>query len=110
MTVSELPYDAGGDSELVMVCREFVELVTEHLEGSLPQEVERAIGAHLELCEPCLQYLGQVRATVGLLGALPAPSLSPVVRTRLLDVYARLHEPRSGDRHGDQERPPRRQM
>ena len=42
------------DGLLTIVCREFVELVTEHLEGTLPEPVERAIATHLDLCEPCL--------------------------------------------------------
>ena len=81
----------GGDPVLVVACREFVELVTEHLEGTLPPELERAIAAHLELCEPCVRYLEQVRGTVGLLRALPVDTLPPAARTHLLDVYARLH-------------------
>jgi Putative zinc-finger len=87
----ELPAAPGGDPVLVIACREFVELVTEHLEGTLPEEVESAIGAHLELCEPCVEYLEQTRSTVRLLGTLPAPSLPPVVQDRLLDVFTRLH-------------------
>jgi hypothetical protein len=76
---------------LTVACREFVELVTEHVEGTLPDELERAIAAHLELCDPCVQYLEQMRGTVGLLGTLPAETLPPVVRKELLDVYDRLH-------------------
>lgn len=80
---------------LVVACREFVELVTEHLEGTLPDEVERAISAHLELCEPCVEYLEQTRATVRLLGSVGTAPLPPVVRSRLLGVYDALHGPRS---------------
>jgi hypothetical protein len=36
MTVPELPSTRGGDPVFVIACREFVELVTEHLEGTLP--------------------------------------------------------------------------
>ena len=81
----------GGDPVLVVACREFVELVTEHLEGSLPDDIERAIRAHLELCEPCVEYLDQMRTTVRLLGSMPTESLPPVVRNELLEVYSRLH-------------------
>ena len=58
---------------LVVACREFVELVTEHLEGTLPEEVARAIRAHLELCDPCVVYLEQTRITVLLLRTLSGP-------------------------------------
>ena len=79
------------DGLMTVACREFVELVTEHLEGLLPEPVERAIAAHLELCEPCLIYLEQIRATTRLLRSLPTPSLTPPARNRLLEVFSALH-------------------
>jgi hypothetical protein len=86
----------GGDPVLVVACKEFVELVTEHLDGTLPTRLDQAIAAHLELCEPCVHYLEQMRGTVSLLGTLPRETLSPAVRNQLLDVYARLHRGPSG--------------
>jgi anti-sigma factor RsiW len=94
MTVPELPPTApGGDPVLVVACREFVELVTEHLEGTLPAEMEQAVTAHLELCDPCVEYLAQMRTTIGLLRTLPSETLPSVVRNQLMDVYSRLHGP-----------------
>jgi anti-sigma factor RsiW len=98
----ERPAAPSGGPGLVVVCREFVELVTEHLEGTLPDELESAIGAHLELCEPCVEYLEQTRSTVRLLRTLPAPALPPVVQDRLLEVYARLHGPRADGCHPEE--------
>jgi Putative zinc-finger len=83
------------DPVFVVACREFVELVTEHIEGTLPPEMERAIAAHLELCDPCIEYLAQLRGTVALTRTLPAASLPLVVRNELLEVYGRLHGTRS---------------
>ena len=71
------PRPAVDDDVVDIACREFVELVTEHMEGTLPDALERAIAAHLELCEPCLVYLEQMRATVTVLHELPAPALPP---------------------------------
>jgi Putative zinc-finger len=97
VTVPEPPAAApGGDPVLVVACREFVELVTEHLEGTLPAELERAIAAHLELCDPCVEYLEQMRGTVRLLGTLPTGTLPPAARRELLDVFSRLHGPPGG--------------
>jgi hypothetical protein len=79
------------DGLLTIVCREFVELVTEHLEGTLPEPIERAIARHLDLCEPCLIYLEQMRATAGALRTLPTPTLPPPARQRLLDVFSAFH-------------------
>jgi anti-sigma factor RsiW len=104
ITVPEVQSTSGGDPVLVIACREFVELVTEHLEGTLPEEVEQAVGAHLELCGPCVEYLEQMRVTVRLLRALPAASLPPAARDRLLDVYTQLHEQRSGAGPGSSRR------
>lgn len=92
MTAHEPPPAApGGDPVLVVACREFVELVTEHLEGTLSPEVAQAIAGHLALCGPCVEYLDQMRGTVALLGTLPRQSLPPDVRSELLAVYSRLH-------------------
>jgi predicted anti-sigma-YlaC factor YlaD len=80
-----------ADPVLVVACREFVELATEHLEGTLPAELERAVAAHLEFCDPCVEYLDQLQRTARLLRTLPTQTLPPVVRNRLLEVYTRLH-------------------
>jgi anti-sigma factor RsiW len=47
-------------------CRELVELVTEYLEGALPDADRVLIQAHLAACEGCDRYLAQIRATVAL--------------------------------------------
>jgi predicted anti-sigma-YlaC factor YlaD len=76
-----------------IACQEFVELVTEHLEGTLAEEFERSIAAHLELCEPCRLYLEQMRSTAAALRTLPTPALPPPARERLLEVFTTLHQP-----------------
>ena len=94
----------AGDEVVTIACREFVELVTEHLEGTLPDEVEQAIAAHLELCDPCLVYLDQIRSTAAALRSLPAPALPEPARQRLLDVFTAL---RAGAQDGVRARCPR---
>ena len=54
----------------LLACREFVELVTDYLEGALAPERQAIFKAHLRDCEGCEIYLEQIRITVGLLGAL----------------------------------------
>ncbi len=51
-------------------CIEFVELVTDYLEGVLPAGERRALEHHLSLCDPCVGYLEQMRETKRLAGAL----------------------------------------
>jgi anti-sigma factor RsiW len=70
-----------------MTCRELAELVTEYLEGALDAETRGRFEAHLEMCEGCVAYLEQMRSTMRVLGALPAESLMPPVRERLLEVF-----------------------
>jgi predicted anti-sigma-YlaC factor YlaD len=77
--------------ELGIVCQEFVELVTEHLEGTLPEAVERVVAEHLDLCDPCTVYLEQMRSTTAALRTLPEPTLPPATRARLLDAFSALH-------------------
>jgi hypothetical protein len=85
---------------VTIACQEFVELVTEHMEGTLPDAVERAIAEHLELCEPCLVYLEQMRATTRALRGLDAPALPPSARERLLRVFSSLHGSDGSDGRG----------
>jgi len=85
--VAELP---AGDDVVTVACRQFVELVTEYLEGTLPEVVERAITAHLELCDPCLVYLDQMRSTAAALRSVAAPALPEPARQRLLDAFTAL--------------------
>jgi anti-sigma factor RsiW len=51
-------------------CIEFVELVTDYLEGVLPARERRAFEHHLTLCDGCVSYVEQMRETLRLTGAL----------------------------------------
>jgi len=49
-------------------CRELVELVTEYLDGGMPEQERARFEAHLELCAGCVRYLQQIMETVRLAG------------------------------------------
>ena len=70
-----------------LTCQEFVELVTDYLEGALPPEDARRFAAHLDDCDYCLDYLAQMRQTIQALGRLTEDDLAPVARTRLLAAF-----------------------
>ena len=73
-----------------MDCDEFVEQVTAYLDGALNPEQERRVLDHLDLCDGCSAYLGQVRATIAAVGDLPEPDGLPAAgRQRLLEEFRR---------------------
>ena len=58
----------------LLACREFVELVTDYLEGALAPERQAIFEAHMRECEGCLRYLEQIRVTIRLLSAFSHPA------------------------------------
>jgi predicted anti-sigma-YlaC factor YlaD len=47
-----------------IVCVEFVALVTDYMEGALPEDQVDLMEEHLVMCDWCKTYLDQVDATV----------------------------------------------
>ena len=54
-----------------IICQQWVELVTDYLEGALPRRTMRAIDRHLAGCPHCTEYLAQMRRTIVITGSLP---------------------------------------
>ena len=73
-----------------LVCREFVELVTGYLEGTLP-DVERArMDAHLAGCDGCAGYLEDMRRLVGSLHETPEAPADDETREALTRAFREL--------------------
>jgi anti-sigma factor RsiW len=70
-----------------MPCRELVELVTDYLEDRLSPVDRARFEAHLDACDACRLYVEQFRDTIRRLGSLPEESLSPEMRSTLLDAF-----------------------
>ena len=71
-----------------VLCREFVELVTEYMEGGLPEHRTELIEEHLIMCDWCLTYLEQLEATVRALPATAdAEAVPPGVQASLLEAF-----------------------
>jgi predicted anti-sigma-YlaC factor YlaD len=70
-----------------MSCQEFVELVTDYLEGVLPLEDRRRIDEHLADCSYCTRYLEQMRVTIRTVGKLDVETISPHGRTELMQAF-----------------------
>jgi anti-sigma factor RsiW len=72
-----------------LACKEFVELVTEYLEGTLPPATRTRVDEHLASCPFCHIYLEQMRQTIQALGHLPEESVSPEALDILLKAFRR---------------------
>jgi anti-sigma factor RsiW len=67
-----------------MICRDFVEEVTNYLEGKLSEAEERWTDEHLAQCEHCRAYLAQMRATIAALKDLREAEVDADLRARIL--------------------------
>ena len=70
-----------------LTCKQIVELVTEYLDGKLPEPEQRALELHLDDCPGCVAYLDQMRDTIRLTGRLTEESLAPGVQDELVAVF-----------------------
>ena len=70
-----------------MECRAAVELMTEYLESALDDRVRRRFEVHLASCPACTAYLGQMRATIAVLGHLEIEQFDDALRAELVSIY-----------------------
>ena len=73
-----------------LVCREFVELVTGYLEGTLSERDRARMDAHLAECDGCAGYLEDMRRLVGTLHETPEPPPEGATRDALLRAFRDL--------------------
>jgi anti-sigma factor RsiW len=70
-----------------LACKEFVELVTEYLEGTMSPSERARVDRHLAGCPFCTAYLEQMHQTIATLGSLPESEIDPRALNVLLDVF-----------------------
>ena len=73
-----------------LVCREFVELVTDYLEGGLPARDRARFEAHLAECDGCAGYLQDMRRMVDSMSEIPEAPVDPATRDALLRAFRDL--------------------
>jgi anti-sigma factor RsiW len=73
--------------EAELTCAELVELVTDYLEGRLPDGERRRFDEHLTECDGCTAYIEQMRTTIAVAGRVPRPALTPGLEQRLLEAF-----------------------
>ena len=76
---------AAPEDELT--CQELVEIVSDYLEGALPDGERERFDAHLQECEGCRRYLDQMRTTIRVVGTLTEDDLNPGARDQLLQLF-----------------------
>ena len=73
--------------EASITCREVVELLSDYLDGELPEPERVRVDEHLAGCDGCTMVLDELRETVRLTGMLTVEHLSEPQRTILLDAF-----------------------
>jgi len=73
-----------------LACKELVEIITDYLEGTLPERDRARFDAHLMTCPPCREYVEEMRTTLRLAGRLTVESISPGARDDLLRAFRRM--------------------
>ena len=71
----------------MMDCNELVEVITDYIEGTLPQNDRERFDAHLRECPFCVTYVEQMRATIAALGSIPVEAISDATRQKLLTAF-----------------------
>ena len=73
-----------------LACREFVELVTDYLDGALAPAERSIFEAHTSECEGCAAYLHQIRAAAKAARELRPVGVDAHTRARLLSAFREL--------------------
>lgn len=79
-----------GSGSADLVCAEFVEIVTNYLEGALPVRDRERFEHHFDACPHCAQYLAQLGETIDLAGRLTVDdvdALPPDARGDLIAAF-----------------------
>ena len=82
---------ATPTNEFDIACREFVELVTDYLEGALDPVTAASVERHLALCPHCVTYVEQMRETISAVGHVPVASLSDQAKVDLVAAFRDFH-------------------
>jgi anti-sigma factor RsiW len=70
-----------------VTCREFVEVLTDYLEGALDAGERADIERHIVICRGCSNYAEQMRSTIDLLGRIAAEAPAGESATAALAIF-----------------------
>lgn len=70
-----------------ITCEEFVELVTDYLEGTLDPATADRFESHVRECRGCGDYLDQFRETIRIVGRIEPERVDPTTLDVLLNAF-----------------------
>ncbi len=73
--------------EAPLTCKEVVELISDYIEGSLPEDTRRRLEEHLAGCDGCTHYVEQMRETIRLTGKAQEQTLTSEEQSELLRLF-----------------------
>jgi anti-sigma factor RsiW len=85
-----------NDMTTDLACKELVEIVTDYLEGTLPDRDRARFEAHILTCGPCREYVEEMRTTLRLTGRVTTESISTDARDELLRAFRRMKASSTG--------------
>ena len=78
-----------------VTCREFVEVLTDYLEGALDAAERAEIERHIVICRGCSNYVEQFRTTIDLLGRIGAKAADDAPAGAALAIFREWQAGRS---------------
>lgn len=70
-----------------LTCKEFVEVLTDYLEGVLDPAERADVERHIVICRGCSNYIEQMRSTIDLLGRIAEEEPGVAHSARLLALF-----------------------
>jgi len=70
-----------------MPCQDLVEVITDYLEGALPDRDRIRFEEHLAVCGKCQEYVAQFKRTIEAVGVVREQDLDPEVRAGLMEAF-----------------------
>ncbi len=70
-----------------LTCQEFVEVLTDYLEGAVEPEERADLERHLVICRGCSNYTEQMRSTIDLLSRIGEPASGGAPSGPLLAMF-----------------------
>lgn len=74
-------------------CMDFIEVVTNYLDGALSEDERQRFEDHVVQCRSCGVYLDHIRQTIKIVGRLSEESLNPEMKKTLLEAFRDWHAP-----------------